>query len=150
VNRTEPHKKDNEAELVSLFCTAISKESSPLKVRGLGTEFDYTRGRTDVIALDDNGGLIAFEAKLEKWRGALNQAYRNSSFAHRSYIVLPESTAQRAAKYPSEFNRRSVGLCSVLNDGLVKVLIPASHMVPLQPYLTKKALDRIVGCDSKE
>jgi hypothetical protein len=45
-------------------------------------EFDYSRGRTDVVALRDGEHVIAFEAKLKDWRTALHQAYRNTCFAH--------------------------------------------------------------------
>lgn len=39
------------------------------------------------------GAIVAIEAKMSNWRGALNQAVRNTWFASHSYILLPEARA---------------------------------------------------------
>jgi len=102
------------------------------------TEFDYSRGRTDIILLDGNNKLFAFEAKLKKWRDALHQAYRNTSFAQYSYILVPEQVAEVAVKYAVEFSRRSVGICFV-SGSEIKILHRAHQNTPLQEYLYKRA-----------
>ncbi len=133
--------KRTEADLVGDFCEAVRSSRIPWGPHKIGVEFDYSRGRTDVILVDDKGLVFAFEAKLEKWRQALQQAYRNGCFAHKSYILVPEATARRAGRFVSEFNRRSVGLCTILEDGEIDIVIEATETIPLQPYLTKKALE---------
>ena len=91
-----------------------------------------------MVAVAEDGAIIAFEAKLRKWRQALHQAYRNLCFAHRSYVVLPEKTALIAARYEEEFLTRGVGLCYVNDDELV-ILREAIANEPLQPRISDRA-----------
>jgi len=101
-------------------------------------EFSYARGRTDLILVSQSGEIIAVEAKLTRWRTALIQAYRNTSFAHRSFVVVPWNVAQSAARHEFEFQRRNVGLCA-LKDGIVVSLREAERVEPIEPWLTAKA-----------
>lgn len=101
-------------------------------------EFNYQRGKTDVILLTDDGRIVAFEAKLTRWREALHQAYRNRCFAHETYVVLPSEAAARAFRHREEFSRRRVGLCT-LQDGKLVVLQLAEASSPIEPWLTEQA-----------
>jgi len=101
-------------------------------------EFNYYRGKTDVVALTRDGRIVAFEAKLTRWRQALHQAQRNRCFAHETYVVLPRETAERAYRYRDEFSRRRVGLCYLENGRLI-VLQLAETNVPVEPWLTEQA-----------
>jgi hypothetical protein len=91
------------------------------------------------VAVNENGLLIAFEAKVERWRKALHQAYRNRCFANLSYVLLPPETARKAQRYAIEFSRRGVGLCSVDIDTIV-ILHDATHTEPIQPWLRENAI----------
>ena len=138
---------ESEEHLTQFFDTALSNEHSPFSPECIAWEFDYREGCTDVIVSDSQGDLLAFEMKLEKWRQALNQAYRNSSFAHYSYVVVPSQTARRAARQEHEFLRRGVGLCSV--DGFrIRIEIDARRTEPLRPWLTESALEYMAGRES--
>jgi hypothetical protein len=119
-----------------LSCLKKGSRWGPVQVT---REFYYLRGRTDVVALTLSGDVVAFEAKLTKWRWALHQAYRNTCFAHSSYVVLPPQTALRAFRHAVEFERRHVGLCSVFEDGIV-VLLDAPRVEPIQPWLTRRSI----------
>lgn len=130
-----------ESNLVDEFLS-ISRTNATWNQMRTSTEFDYQRGRTDIIGIDQDGVLIAIEAKLEKWRDALHQAYRNTCFAHRSYVLLPEKTALIAAKYLAEFERRRVGLF-YLSDGEIVVAYSPPKVEPIQPWLSKVAIDAI-------
>ena len=132
-----------EQTLVEAFTRQLTNlEVSPWGPLQLATEFSYLRGRTDVIALTEAGEIIAFEAKLQKWRTALHQAYRNTCFAHFSYIVVPEDVAGRAIRYFAEFSRRSVGLCYPSAEGIV-VLLEPPKLTPLQSRLSQQAASLI-------
>jgi hypothetical protein len=109
---------DSEGALVDKFLTCLRTVSPWGKVMA-GVEFFYQRGRTDVVAVDDDGRVIAFEAKLLKWREALQQAYRNTCFAHRSYVVLPRHTAMLAHRYSAEFALRGIGICYIWQEGVI-------------------------------
>ncbi len=110
------------------------------------TEFNYSRGGTDIILLDGNNELVAFEAKLKKWREALHQAYRNTSFAQYSYILVPEQVAEIAAKYLAEFSRRSAGICFISGNE-IKISYRAHQNVPLQEYLYERAKQSLLKGD---
>lgn len=137
----------NEQELVADFLSHIVDPDSPWAVAAYIEQFDYASGRTDVVAVDDGGGVVAFEAKLKTWRSALDQAYRSRAFAHRSYVVLPIRVAEQAMRFEPEFRRRGVGICAMSDDGLVEAL--ASESVdPLLSWLSDRARETI--CDSGE
>jgi len=128
-----------EALLVNNFHERLRFPGSPFSPKSTANEFNYTEGRTDVVVVDENDNLIAFEMKLEKWREALHQAYRNASFAHYSYVVVPETTARLAFRRQHEFKRRGVGLCSVGKNG-VQIEISARRSDPLRPWITAHAM----------
>jgi hypothetical protein len=115
----------------------------------ISMEFNYNRGKADIIAMTDNGEIIAFEVKLERWRDALHQAYRNTCFAHYSYVVLPEETAQKALQFEAEFRNRSVGLC-YMSDGQIVIAQNAKKTDPIQPWLLKKAVTILSGGDTND
>lgn len=132
IYRTEEH-------LVRDLCNALVSQDTEWGQVNLVREFDYKRGRTDVVAIDRNRNVLAFEAKLTKWREALQQAYRNTCYAHISYIVVPKETAQKAEKYHREFARRSVGLCYT-EKGVLVVCLPAKRQIPIQMWLSNAAI----------
>jgi hypothetical protein len=129
---------ENEMTLVNSFISRLSSDRSPWGVVRVAREFDYQRGRTDIVvhALDDS--VIAVEAKLNDWRTAMHQAFRNRCFAHRSYVLLPKDTAVRAHRYAGEFDRRRVGIC-YLEDAEIVVLHNATECDPLEPWLSRRA-----------
>lgn len=137
---------ETEAILTKFFDAALTEGGSPFSPMYSALEFDYREGRTDVIISDEKGNLLAFEMKLKKWKEALYQAYRNSSFAHYSYVVVPPQTAKKAVKYEHEFVRRGVGLCSIDNTE-IRVEIKAKWVEPLRPWLTESAIEFMAGGD---
>jgi hypothetical protein len=136
---------DSEGALVDKFLTCLRTVSPWGKVMA-GVEFFYQRGRTDVVAVDDDGRVIAFEAKLLKWREALQQAYRNTCFAHRSYVVLPRHTAMLAHRYSAEFALRGIGICYIWQEGVI-VLQEADETDPLQPWLSRQAISWVTDSE---
>jgi hypothetical protein len=131
----------SEQALVDEFLEELTV-CSPWGSLDTGLEFFYQRGKTDVIAVDEANSVIAFEAKLTRWRDALQQAYRNKCFAHRSYVVLPKKTALLAYRHTDAFSRRGIGICYVDRDTdreTVIVLHDAEEDHPLQPWLSDRA-----------
>ena len=131
-----------EADLVRDFIRAMSSQHLPSRPSDIGQEFYYGSGRADVVLASTSGEVWAIEAKLTRWRDALNQAYRNTCFAHRSFVLLPWAVAERAAVYSAEFEMRGVGICA-LRDGQVVVVQDAARSEPIQPWLTGQALAHI-------
>lgn len=107
-------------------------------IRGTASEFEYSRGRTDLIAIVGDGAVVAIEAKLDRWREALHQAYRNRCFAHVSYVALPERAAAIALRCEAEFRDRAVGLV-VVTPGGSRCAIRAEAGTPIEPWLTERA-----------
>ncbi len=129
--------KISEAEMTKTFCSLLESDESPWGRVRIIQEFDYRRGKTDVIAVDISGNVSAFELKVSRWMEAMHQAFRNGCYAHCTYVVLPEKTARRALKYRDDFARRTVGICA-LNGRSIKILLPAICNIPVLPWLTDK------------
>jgi hypothetical protein len=128
----------SEAALVKALLGKLRSGKTPWGKVKTATEFDYQRGRTDVVAVSSCGAVVSFEAKLTKWKAAMHQAFRNTSFSHESFIVVPESVVARAIAHLEEFDRRNVGIC-FLKQGVLVVAHHARSVDPIQPWLTTKA-----------
>ncbi|HOI29927.1 MAG TPA: hypothetical protein PLZ15_09245 [Melioribacteraceae bacterium] len=129
-----------EIHLVNKFCKNISKKRQPLKLKKTNTEFGHPSGRVDIIGLSPNNEIIAIEAKLKNWKIALHQAYKNTSFAHYSYVLLPPESLKSAIKNQQEFNIRNVGLFTLNNDN-IEIIFQANKNSPFLVKITKKAVD---------
>lgn len=136
-----------ERELVDAFTRALEDGLALWGSVDFAEEFYYLRGRTDVVAITADGAVLAFEAKLLNWKEAMHQAYRNTCFAHESYVVLPCNVAQRAIRWDAEFTRRGVGVCTV-ESGVLKIVHPARKAPPLQNWLSQRAAAHISGAAS--
>lgn len=132
-----------EKMLVDQFVRLLDSGENPWGPVSISCEFFYARGKTDVVALADGEILIAFEAKLKDWRCALDQAYKNTCFAHKSYVVVPKATALTAFAYTSEFKRRGVGLCYLDNTGGLTVLVEPETSIPIEPWIATQAASRV-------
>ena len=132
----------NEQNLVTSFISGLSRIESPWGSVQVATEFYYQRGRTDIVAYTMDETLIAVEAKLQDWRSALHQAFRNRCFAHRSYVLLPKRVALRAHRYAAEFDRRHVGICYLEGSDIVE-LHSCALSEPLEPWLSLRAIQHI-------
>lgn len=130
-----------EADLVRDFVLFLSSRQAQAEwaAAHVSREFDYARGRTDLVALSGDGEVLAFEAKLTRWRDALDQAHRNRCFAHRAYVVVPGPVGERALAHEVEFRRRKVGLCVVSSSDDVTILIEPDPGEPWQPWLSEVA-----------
>lgn len=131
-----------EKQLVESFISAVYTDS-PFSPISHTVEFDYRCGRSDILIKDSKNKIIAVEAKLSKWREALHQAYRCSSFANYSYVLLPCEKIAAAKKYQEEFIRRNVGLCTIIG-GEIQIIIKAPHLWPIQKWLSESALELLL------
>ena len=127
-----------EADMVEQFVTLLREGGSPWGDLRTTTEWDYRNGITDVLARTADGQLVAFEAKLSDWRRASHQAYRNTTFAKRVYVVMPSAAAERIRANEQVFSRYGIGLCS-LNAVRIEILIEAPETEPLSPWLYERA-----------
>lgn len=131
----------SESHLVEEFCNALESPDCPWGKVHHAKEFGYLRGRTDVIAVGSSDEVIAFELKLVDWPKALEQAYRNTCFAHGSYVVLPQPIVNRAEHHRVDFERRKVGMCYIEN-GEILIAVPSTTQRPIQPWLSRLAAAR--------
>ncbi len=131
-----------ESDFVNEFQITLDDFNTPFSIKNYACEFNYLSGRIDIIATNKNKYLYAFEVKLSKWKDALQQAYRNSSFTHFSYVLLPSYSLKNALKFEEEFKIRRIGLCTVINFQLT-IVIKAPRNKPIQPWLTSSALNYI-------
>lgn len=133
-----------EASLVERFVGVLQSGRSHFGTLQVTTEWDHRSGFVDVLVRDTSDALVAFEAKLTDWKRAYLQAYRNSAYADRVYVLLPQSMAHRALRAREEFEFRGIGLCAF--DGQhVRVVIEAADQEPLLVWLRNRAHEHFNG-----
>ncbi len=129
----------SERELVSSFAKTVSSKRTSLPRMNLCYEFFYMGGKTDIIGVTGKNIVHSFEAKLKRWRKCLDQAYRNTSFCHYSYVLLPSDVVDKALREEELFHKRGVGLCS-FEHGKIRLHIRPKKQESLQPWLTQRAV----------
>ncbi len=65
--------------------------------------------------------IATVEVKVANWRKAVDQASRNSIFAHKSFVALPQHAALRVRR-EEVFQQTGVGLLGVGDDNEVQVI----------------------------
>lgn len=128
-----------EETLVDSLVAVLTSSRTPWGEVRFAREFDYSRGRADIVAVAEADALIAIEAKLKDWKCALHQAYRNTCFAHQSFVLLPKPAALTAFAFRAEFEKRGVGLCYIDGADLV-ILQDSPTSPPLEPWLAAEAV----------
>ncbi|RJQ58132.1 MAG: hypothetical protein C4517_15630 [Stygiobacter sp.] len=129
-----------EYQLVEKFRKTSKSKSHSFQLKKTDVEFSHLTGRTDIIGLTDDGLLIAIEAKLKNWKSALNQAYKNTSFAHYSYVLLPPTVLKPAVQNKDEFIKRNVGLLTI-EKGEIQIIFNAEINAPFIPRITNEAME---------
>ncbi|MDP3761515.1 MAG: hypothetical protein Q8R01_13465 [Ramlibacter sp.] len=133
-----------EASLVECFVGALQAGRTTFGSLEVTTEWDHRSGFVDVLARDATNTLIAFEAKLRDWKRAFMQAYRNTAYANKAYVLLPDSAAKNALLHKEEFELRGIGLCAI-SESSVNVLIEAAEQQPLLAWLHSRAHEHFDG-----
>lgn len=133
-----------EADLVNEFVDLLGTGRSYWRTVQIATEWKHRVGFADILVRTSGGLLIAFEAKLSDWRRAFHQAYRNSSYANRVYVLLPHSAIPRALLAQEEFEYRGIGLCS-LHKGKIQVHVKALEQDVLLTWVRQQAHEHFDG-----
>jgi hypothetical protein len=136
-----------EASLVECFVGALQAGRTTFGPLEVTTEWDHRSGFVDVLARDATKSLIAFEAKLRDWKRAFMQAYRNTAYANKAYVLLPHGAAKNALVHKDEFELRGIGLCAI-SGGKVTILIEAAEQRPLLAWLHSRAHEHFDGVGS--
>lgn len=68
--------------------------------------------------------IVAIEAKLHRWRQAVDQAAAYQRYADESYVLLPSDLAPPAIRFPEYFHNAGVGLIVVEDDHVEVVFKP--------------------------
>lgn len=130
----------SEAALVDKFVDELQTGSSCYGSVQVTREWNHRAGLVDVLVRDATGGLVAFEAKLDNWRRAFLQAYRNTAYADRAYVLVPPAVAARALQDREEFELRGVGLCSFDGEA-IHIVIEACEQQSLLQWVRVQAHD---------
>lgn len=132
-----------EEDLIKKFISHLESNTIERSFNNIYREFNYSNGKTDIIA-ESEDAVFAFEAKLNKCRKAINQAYRNTIFADYSYVVLPEIRQSNISKYELEFEKYGIGLILV-NEHKAFISISAKKNHPGNNWIVKKARTIVQG-----
>lgn len=101
-----------------------------------GDQFELPElGIADYLWASVSGRLDAFEFKLVDWRKGATQAMRYRSYAHRSFLVMPPTAANRAAQHLESFERLGIGLWSFdVEQGRIVRLHTPEESTPLSAH----------------
>jgi len=133
-----------ESRMVRHLSAHVREGRGPIRLDRVKHEFGYSTGWTDIFGIGRSNALHAHEAKLQKWREALNQARKNRCYAHYCYVALPESAAKNALSQEHEFRKLGVGLLIVTAAGAQLAIRPKRN-APLLPWITKVAVETLAG-----
>jgi hypothetical protein len=67
-----------------------------------------SRPRSEIMGVKR---VLSFEAKLQNWKEAVNQAERHLWFTNESYVLMPYPSEKLVNIISSECSRRGIGLC---------------------------------------
>lgn len=93
--------------------------------------------------------VIAVEAKLARWREAIQQAVTYLAFANRSYVALPAQTIERSVDVARACVASGVGLVAV-SASHARILIKAPRRAMASPgwvWLVGRALSKTQSVD---
>lgn len=123
LHHTRRARKD---ELVACFgrraTTSIDRLYDAAMIRPVGSAWTPCALRRSFAALK----IIAVEAKVGKWTEVLNQAFLNTWFASKSYVLVPHLPSQPQL---AEAQRLGIGVCS-LDDRDVREVPSESTQLP--------------------
>ena len=88
--------------------------------------------------------IVAYEGKLSNWRRALHQAIGYRSFAHRVWVVMPDSGARHAQKLAAVFRSNGIGLIAIRDDGSMRIDIRSRKRRPASRRLYLMAVGAIL------
>ena len=97
---------------------------------------------TDVMKR--NVEVLAVEAKLTRWREAIEQARDYLRFSMASYVALPESVVRSNSDIVEACKEAQVGLLAVSTDGVRVVWRPRRRNAPVKRDFVR-VLSRTVG-----
>jgi predicted transcriptional regulator len=83
------------------------------------------------------GTSIALEAKLQKWKQALNQARRYQKYADYSFVLLDKRFSAPAEDNIEEFSKHNVGLVTMSGHTASIHYLPKSSGAPRNMYFYK-------------
>lgn len=109
----------------------------------------YKAGDDDYrINYNYNIGLnhsVAVEAKIKDWQRGLYQAYRYKWFANLSYLALYKDFIEQPRKNLHLFEKLNVGLLSVGDNDVEKVLYNPQKEKPQSRYMTAVAFEKLLA-----
>lgn len=93
----------------------------------------------DVVGIHKSGELIAVEAKVERWKEALSQAYIHRLWADRPYIAMWHEHAGKVDK--ARLRQLGVGLIDVSAE--TKIALKAKQSRTILPHTREELLRTI-------
>ncbi len=133
----------------ALYSNSPSIESRTARLARLGlVELSDDQVRATGRHLPGDVRIVAIEAKLTRWREAIDQASSNRVFANQSYIAMPRDIFARSERICAVCREAGVGALSVEAGGAMAVVTPAPQIAPHSPEWVR-LLSSFVGVAHK-
>jgi DNA-binding Lrp family transcriptional regulator len=111
---------------VGVSARSVAQRVNELEAAG------WVKGEGDLISLRRRHrplvtGCISFEAKLDRWAQALDQACQDRIFARLTYVAFDDQAAPHYERNRDKFNANGIGLIRIDANGSATVLLESTQ-----------------------
>ena len=92
--------------------------------------------------------VVSVEAKLYRWKEALDQAIKYKSFSDISFVAMDKNGIPKNPRHISEFYQFQVGLCSVSKDEIEWIVPPRSIQTTKGPEREYLVISAAASCQT--
>jgi hypothetical protein len=98
-------------------------------------------GIADYVFIETNQHITAFEFKISDWRKGLAQAARYKCYAHRSFLVVPQSIIHRIKPFFKGLSEINIGLYAFdCQTEIIKIIFQPKIKEPFSKNAHNNAL----------
>jgi hypothetical protein len=126
-----------EIELIDLFCDFLEKMEFEFK-RELRKGSYHNQGYIDIVIKKGNS-YITIEGKVENFTAVLNQALRNRTFFHHSYILYNKLPSKKSIQKVKD---DGIGLIILNKDNKFEIIVKSKTSKYFSKYLIDKYIER--------
>ncbi len=126
-------KKWNNLSLSEISTFMYESEERILPILSQLVKFDLIIDDNNIFNLSKRVSLIhaeviTYEAKLTRWKEALDQCVRYSSFSDKTYVVMDKDGVPLDKLIIEKFETKNIGLCIINNNKLEVIVKPKQNL----------------------
>lgn len=126
-------KKWNSLALSEISSLIFESEERVLPILDQLVKFDLIIDDNNYYSLSKwvsliHAEVISYEAKLTRWKEALDQCVRYSAFSDKTYVVMDKGGVPSGTSFYEKFESNNIGLCTINNNRLEVLVKPRRNL----------------------